>query len=152
MKLLHCRHSFFSSLLFSVSADTTDVQYANVHYENNQTVAVTCYFAEGSQALGCHVKLRFLNDYQALNIYRVDRSFIACQEIETHFPAHCYQSQLYVYDWEADGTVGTLPVPVETMLSEGALIGSLWNGFWWYYKHYPLKPRCVPVPLCTWVA
>ena len=38
----------------------------------------------------------------------------------THFPSHCYQSQLYVYDWEADGTVGTLPIPVETVFSEGA--------------------------------
>ena len=38
----------------------------------------------------------------------------------TVFPSHCYQSQLYVYDWEANGTVGTLPIPVETMLSAGA--------------------------------
>ena len=25
-----------------------------------------------------------------------------------------------MYDWEADGTVGTLPIPVETVFSEGA--------------------------------
>ena len=34
-----------------LSADTTDVQSAEAQYDNNQTVAVTCHFAEGSQAL-----------------------------------------------------------------------------------------------------
>ena len=103
-----------------LSADTTDVQSAVVQYDNNQTVAVTCHFAEGSQALGCHVQLSFSNDYQAVNISRENGLINAHQCIETHLPSHCYRSQLYVYDWEADGTVGTLPVPVETMLSEGA--------------------------------
>ena len=109
-------------LLFSVSisADTTDVQLAVVQFDNNQTVAVTCHFAEGSQALGCHAELSFSSDSQAVNISRVNRSFIACQLIKTRFPSHYYQSQFYVYDWEADGTVGTLPIPVEKVFSEGA--------------------------------
>ena len=110
-----------SFLTSHLSADTTDVQLAEAQYDINQTVAVTCHFAEGSQALGCHIQLSFSNDYQAVNISREGGLLIAHQFIETHLPAHCYQSQLYVYDWEADGTVGTLPVPVETMLSEGAL-------------------------------
>ena len=101
-------------------ADTTDVQLAEVEFDNNQTLAVTCYFAEGSQAFGCHVQLSFSIDSQAVNISREDRSLKICQEIKTHFPSHCYQSQLYVYDWEADGTVGTLPIPVETVFSEEA--------------------------------
>ena len=92
---------------------------AEVQFDNNQTIAVTCYFAEGSQALGCHVQLIFSSDSLALNISRVNRSLIIRQEIKTRFPSHCYQSQFYVYDWEADGTVGTLPV--ETVFSEGAL-------------------------------
>ena len=100
--------------------DTTDVQYAEVQFNDNQTVAVTCHFAEGSQALGCHAQLNFSSDSQGVNIPRENRSLVH-QEIKTPFPAHCYQPQLYVYDWEADGTVGTLPVPVERMLSEGAL-------------------------------
>ena len=66
------------------------------------------------------MQLNFSNDSRALNISRVNRSLIIRQEIKTHFPSHCYQSQLYVYDWEADGTVGVLPIPVETVLSEGA--------------------------------
>ena len=110
------------SLLFSVSisADTTDVQYAVVQFDNNRTVAVTCHFAEGSQALGCHVQLSFSRDSHTQNISREDGSLIAHQEIMTAFPSHCYQSQLYVYDWEADSKVGTLPIPVETVFSEGA--------------------------------
>ena len=103
-----------------LSADTTDAQSAEAQYDNNQIVAVTFHFAEGSQALGCHAQLSFSNDYQAVNNSRENGLLIAHRFIETHLPAHCYQSQLYVYDWEADSTVGTLPVPVETMLSEGA--------------------------------
>ena len=104
----------------SLSLDTTDVQLAEVEFDNNQTIAVTCYFAEGSQALGCHVQLIFSSDSRALNISRVNRSLIIRQEIKTHFPSHCYQSQLYVYDWEVDGKVGTLPISTETIFSEDA--------------------------------
>ena len=103
-----------------VSVDTTDVQLAEVQFDNNQTLAVTCHFADGSQALGCHVQLSFSRDSHTQNISREGGSLIAHQEINTHFPSHCYQSQFYVYDWEADGTVGTLPIPVETMFSEEA--------------------------------
>ena len=112
------------SVLFhlpSFSLDTTDVQLAEVQFDNNQTLAVACHFAEGSQALGCHVQLIFSSDSEAVNISRVNRSLIVRQEIKTHFPSHCYQSQFYVYDWEADGTVGTLPIPVEVVFSEGTL-------------------------------
>ena len=91
-----------------------------VQFDNNQTLAVTCHVAEGSQALGCHIQLNFSSDSQALNISREDRSLILRQEIKTRFPSHCYHSQFYVYDWEADGTVGVLPIPVETVFSEGA--------------------------------
>ena len=107
--------------IFPLSVDTTDVQLAVVQFDENQTLAVTCHFAEGSQALGCHVQLSFSSDSEAVNISREDRSLIVRQEIKTRFPSYCYQSQLYVYDWEADGTVGRLPVPVETVFSEGAL-------------------------------
>ena len=107
-------------ILFHLSVDTTDVRLAEVQFDDNQTLAVTCHFAEGFQALGCHVQLSFYNDYQAMNISREGGLLIAHQLIKTHFPAHCYQSQLSVYDWEADGTVGTLPIPVETIgFSEG---------------------------------
>ena len=30
----------------------------------------------------------------------------------------CNSPQIFVRDWEADGTVGTLPIPVATMFSE----------------------------------
>ena len=103
-----------------LSVDTTDVQLAVVQFDNNQTLAVTCHFAEGSQALGCHAELSFSSDSQAVNISRVDRSLIICQEIMTRFPSHCYRSQLFVYDWEADGTVGTVPIPTEAIVSEDA--------------------------------
>ena len=106
-----------------LSADTTDVQSAKVLYDNNQTVAVTCHFAEGSQALGCHMQLNFSNDFQTWNISREDKSLTSCVVVQvntTCYPSDCNLSQAYVYDWEADNTVGTLSVPVETVISEEA--------------------------------
>ena len=96
---------------------------AGVQFDNNQTVAVTCHFAEGSQALGCHVQLNFSNDTRSQTISREDGSLTSCTVLEVNagcFSAYCYQSQLSVYDWEADGTVGTLPIHTEMMFSERA--------------------------------
>ena len=96
------------------------MQYAQVEYDS-QTVVVTCHFAEGSKALGCHVQLNSSNDSLVFNISRGDGTLIAQQEIKTQLPPHCYQFQLYVYDWKADGTVGTLLInPVETMFADRA--------------------------------
>ena len=84
---------------------------------------MTCHFAEGSQALGCHIKLSFLNDSQTFNISREGKSLTLCDILPvntTCYPSDSYQSQVYVFDWEADGTMGTLPVPVELVLSEKA--------------------------------
>ena len=100
---------------FPISPDTTDVQDAQVEYDS-QNVTVTCHFAEGSQALGCHVQLHFSSDLQAHNISRSVGSLVAQREIKTQLPPQCYQLQLSVYDWEADGTVGTLPIPVKEMM------------------------------------
>ncbi len=33
-------------------------------------------------------------------------------ELSTTLPAHCYD--VYVYDWEEDGTMGELAIPVST--------------------------------------
>ena len=85
---------------------------------------MTCHFAEGSQALGCHVQLNFSNDFQTWNISREDKSLTSCVILEVNtacYPSDCNLSQAYIYDWEADGTVGTLSVSVETVFSEGAL-------------------------------
>ena len=103
---------------FSISVDTTDVQLAEVQFDINRTVIVTCHFAEGSQALGCHVLLSFFNGSESLNISRHNESFVQ-QEVVSDFPVYCNQSEISVYDWEADGTIGELPIPVETSFSDG---------------------------------
>ena len=109
----------------SLHADTTDVQSAVVHYDNNQTVAaVTCHFAEGSQALGCHVQMNFSNNFQTWNISREDESLTTCVVLQiatTCYSSDCNPSHAYIYDREADGTVGTLSVPVKMVFSEEAL-------------------------------
>ena len=72
---------YFLSL---ISADTTDVQYAQVEYDS-ETIAVTCNFAEGSKALGCHVQLNFSNNPQVLNISREDGSLIHSRTLRLSF-------------------------------------------------------------------
>ena len=67
-----------------------------------------------------HAELSFSSDSQAVNISRMNRSFVACHLLKTRFPSPYYQSQLYVYDWEPDDTVGTVTVPVEMVFSKGA--------------------------------
>ena len=82
-----------------------------------------CHFAEGSQALGCHVQLNFCTDFQTWNISREEESPTSCVVVQvntTCYPSDCNSSQAYVYDWEADNTVGTLSVPVEMVISEAS--------------------------------
>ena len=45
-------------------------------------------------------------------------SCVVLQVNTAYFLTDCYPSQVFVHDWEADGTVGTLSIPVATMFSE----------------------------------
>jgi len=90
-----------------------DVELAEVQFNVNQTAIVTCYFAEGSQALGCYVLLSFFSGNQSFNISRPNRK----KEVAILFPVHCNLSEISVYDWEANGTIGALLISMETSFS-----------------------------------
>ena len=77
-----------------------------------------CYFAEGSQAQGCYVLLSFFSGNHSFNISRLNESFVE-QEVAILFPVHCNQPEISVYDWEADGTIGTLPISLQTSFLNG---------------------------------
>jgi len=94
------------------------VQLAEVQFTINQSAIVRCNFAEGSQALGCNVLLSFFSGDQSFNISRLNESFVE-QEVAILFPVHCNQPEISVYDWEADGTIGTLPISVQTSFLDG---------------------------------
>ena len=69
------------------------------------------------------MQLSFPNEFQTWNISREDKSLISCVVVQvntTCYLSECNLSQAYVYDWEADNTVGTLSVPVEMVISEAS--------------------------------
>ena len=69
-----------------------------------------CYFAQGSEALGCSVELVSLEDSVLWNITHENGSQVAARNITTPLPAHCYN--ISVSDLERDGTVGEVAVLV----------------------------------------
>ena len=84
--------------------DTTDVQDVEVDRENGLYIYIRCYFARGSEALGCSVELVSPEDSVLWNITRENGSPVAERNITTALPAHCYN--ISVSDLERDGTVG----------------------------------------------
>ena len=97
------------------NVDTTDVQSVNV-LKGEEYVLVQCRFAEGSMSKGCHVEIQVINAYtsariqiERYNIPRIahgeDGSF--CLDLE-HQAAVGF---INVYDWEENGTIGSLPIP-----------------------------------------
>ena len=91
---------------------TTDVQQVTVSRGDNQSVEVECLFLQGSEALGCFVELTQDNEQMIIErISRLNYSFVARGEITLDLALSCYE--VYVYDWEADNTTGTVPIPVE---------------------------------------
>ena len=91
-------------------SDTTDVQPAESISVNDDIIKIMCYFARGSQALGCSVELVSPEDSVLWNITRENGSLVAERNITTLLPAHCYN--ISVYDLERDGTVGEVAVLV----------------------------------------
>ena len=93
---------------------TTDVQNASVFRSDSDedSVIITCQFAEGSQALGCHVELRIQSSLNVLFSQDIPiQSLEATSGIITlAFPLSCYD--ICAFDWESDGTRGELCVPV----------------------------------------
>ena len=70
--------------------DTTDVQLAESISANDDIIKIMCYFARGSQALGCSVELVSPEDSVLWNITRDNGSPVAERGITTALPAHCY--------------------------------------------------------------
>ena len=88
--------------------DTTDVQGVEVDRENR--LYIRCYFAQGSEALGCSVELVSPEDSVLWNITRENGSPVAERNITTPLAAHCYN--ISVSDLKRDGTVGEVAVLV----------------------------------------
>ena len=98
-------------------ADTTDVQSSTITGSDHQ-LNVTCFFAEGTQASGCVVRLEGSGGVVYQMVPRVNET--AKGVVRTEFSVDCYN--ISVVDWEEDGSVGSLqgvPVILNTSLNFG---------------------------------
>ena len=76
-------------------------------------IVVSCYFAGGSQARGCQIQLNSPMENITLNISRNDACGIV---IKPSYSLVLYE--VCALDWEADGTIGELCIPVTVDLSQ----------------------------------
>lgn len=96
---------------------TTDVQ-RSVVVLTPISVMVQCTFIPGSQSKGCHVKLIGRDhSIRTHNIKRVDgllsvQEFLIGEGDET-------PETIQVFDWESDGSIGNLSVPVQILRTAG---------------------------------
>ena len=79
---------------------------------NEAGVIVTCQFADGSQALGCHVQFLMQSSVKSINmnISKNEPLETASGVITLAYPLTCYD--ICAFDWESDGTRGEVCVPV----------------------------------------
>ena len=91
--------------------DTTDVQSSTITGIDHQ-LNVTCFFAEGTLAKGCVVCLEKSGEVVYKMIPRVNGT--AKGVIRTELSVDCYN--ISVVDWEEDGSIGSLHVPVDSAI------------------------------------
>ena len=102
---------FLNHFLPPLYAVTTDVQSASVSQTDSDEdgVIVTCHFAEGSQALGCHVEFQIQSSIDNISM-NISKNETASGVVKLAYPLPCYD--ICAFDWESDGTRGEVCVPV----------------------------------------
>ena len=92
------------------NADTTDVQNATVTFFGTR-IYLTCTFANRTSAMGCIIKFTLSsNRTEQFNITRTEAQL--CSMVANQMIAY---DRVEVVDWEAGGTVGTLPIRVQPL-------------------------------------
>ncbi|KAL5500506.1 hypothetical protein EMCRGX_G012079 [Ephydatia muelleri] len=95
------------STSLAVIVYTTDVQSSTITGVDHQ-LNVTCFFAEGTLAKGCVVRLEKSGEVVYQMIPRVNGT--AKGVIRTEFSVDCYN--ISMVDWEEDGLIGSVAVPL----------------------------------------
>ena len=98
--------------------DTTDVQVVGVNTldEELHVIVIRCDFITGSSAQGCVVTLVGGYGIENLVVNLTRRGNALCAHstctviVKATYPAACY-SEVFAYDLEEDGSVGSLPIP-----------------------------------------
>ena len=89
----------------SVTTDVQDVSICQVEGTNNYSIK--CSYVEGSDARGCVVSIMVLR-----NVTTTARSNSEGVTVELVNVTH--YNEVVVYDWESDGTFGTLAVRINS--------------------------------------
>ena len=98
------------SFVFMPFSVTTDVQNVNIsQIGNTSNYSIQCSYVEGSDALGC--AYTFSADGVESVTGNISRNII--EGVIVELPDVSCFNEVLVYDWESDGTIGTLPVPVD---------------------------------------
>ena len=96
-------------------ADTTDVQVVRaVQLEDNHTFMLQCLFVNGTDAVGCLVVLQFIGDANSTseNLKREGMDMCAMKVVNLTKSTAGIR-EIFGYDIESNGSVGTLAVPGE---------------------------------------
>lgn len=87
---------------------------ASVAFLTSNSVTVQCTFIPGSQSKGCHAKLVGIDhSMKGHNIERIG-GLNSVQE-EFVISGNEVLEDILVFDWERDGSIGNLSVPVDIM-------------------------------------
>ena len=92
--------------------DTTDVQEVQARQIRND-IQIQCNFITGSDAQGCMVVLVGDAINTTVNVTRCDAHSCSVVILISQ-PLSCY-FEMFAYDIESDGSVGTLPIPGELL-------------------------------------
>lgn len=94
---------------FTLYSDTTDVQEALLRIDyTQQAFELVCSFFNGSRARGCYLVLNGTFGSYSKQVARENRSARHNHFVEGYLGELSYS----VFDWEEDGTVGDIAIPV----------------------------------------
>jgi hypothetical protein len=104
-----CSQLRYTIVLLQLSLVTTDVQ-PSAAFVALDTVTIECLFIPGTLSKGCHVRLLGSDhSMKAHNIVRIG----GLDSVRKVLPATVAPADILVFDWERDGSIGNIPVPVD---------------------------------------
>ncbi len=111
-------------LVISPLKDTTDVQNSVflVDYQS-QLLEIDCVFLVGTKAQGCHVVLNGSFGERVVQVPRDGATLRGVLQVNIDKPLE--ELNYFVFDWEEDGSIGTVPVPVDVMIISSSTSSTL---------------------------
>ncbi len=111
-------------MFFFLFKDTTDVQNSVFLVDNqSQLLEIDCVFLMGTKARGCHVVLNGSFGERVVQVPRDGATLRGVLQVNIDKPLG--ELNYSVFDWEEDGSIGTVPVPVDVMIISSSTSSTL---------------------------